>query len=523
MTTPEPTPTEIAPAPELQAHQRLQRALLAKGAHYILTSDTPGGWRDGPVCLLLPSEGGEGPGRVWICLPRDVRGLRSVEINLPKEDLEHGVVAAACSKFPQAKALKELETRLGVAVIGYTEKGRVRGGELARAAKSVADVKALLDTPEDQLAAQDPEQAHGALLFHAEVAGFEGTLQKLVPTAWVTWAIFGLCMVVWLVQVLRGVSPTSPSIEHLRDWGGNFGPLSSAGEPWRTVTAGFLHSGVAHLGMNMWALWDLGRFSERLFGHAAVLVIFLCSVIAGCLGSMVWHPLATGVGASAGIFGLAGAVLGFMLVRRDTIPRSVWVRHGKIMGIYVLLMLAITGVASLGLPIDNAAHVAGLVAGFVSGCCLARPIPPTTGSHLRFLWVPVLAAALALAGTASANAPGVAKTRVLHSFTALVPSYEKLVDEIDAHVLRGGTDPSKGSDLAQRLDLLSTRVADLGRREPAAAATVGALQRAIQPLQELVRKTPAISRTDADGLVERFQKAQEQFVTELKELRAAGG
>jgi rhomboid protease GluP len=70
-------------------------------------------------------------------------------------------------------------------------------------------------------------------------------------------------------------------------WGANFGPATKDGEWWRLATAMFLHFGLVHLAMNMWALWDAGRLVERWIGHLRFAVLYLASGLAGNLVSLV--------------------------------------------------------------------------------------------------------------------------------------------------------------------------------------------------------------------------------------------
>ncbi|MDQ6680875.1 MAG: rhomboid family intramembrane serine protease, partial [Pseudomonadota bacterium] len=93
-------------------------------------------------------------------------------------------------------------------------------------------------------------------------------------------------------------------------WGANFGPATKDGQWWRLASAMFLHFGVLHLAMNMWALWDCGRLVERLFGSARFVVIYLGSGLAGNLVSLVTQgDRAVSGGASGAIFGVFGALL----------------------------------------------------------------------------------------------------------------------------------------------------------------------------------------------------------------------
>ena len=48
-------------------------------------------------------------------------------------------------------------------------------------------------------------------------------------------------------------------------------------EPWRLVTAIFLHGGLLHIGFNMWVLMDIGPMVEELYGSARYLFLFVAT------------------------------------------------------------------------------------------------------------------------------------------------------------------------------------------------------------------------------------------------------
>jgi len=155
-------------------------------------------------------------------------------------------------------------------------------------------------------------------------------------------------------------------------WGANFGPATRDGEWWRLGTAMFVHFGLVHLAVNMWALWDSCRFVERLYGHWRFLAIYGAGGMAGNLFSLLAHgDRAVSGGASGAIFGAYGALLVWLWrERRQVHPVEFrWLFGGA------AAFAAATIAMGLLIPgIDNAAHLGGLICGALAGRSLATPI-----------------------------------------------------------------------------------------------------------------------------------------------------
>ena len=160
----------------------------------------------------------------------------------------------------------------------------------------------------------------------------------------------------------------NPAI-HIR-FGSNFGPLTWTGEEWRLLTSAFLHFGLIHIALNMFALYQGGGLVERLFGSTRFALIYLLSALSGSVASGWWDPLRNSAGASGAIFGVYGALLAFMAVRRADIPPSMLKSISSSALLFCLYSLVIGAAHPL---IDNACHVGGLLGGFVAGVILARP------------------------------------------------------------------------------------------------------------------------------------------------------
>ncbi len=145
-----------------------------------------------------------------------------------------------------------------------------------------------------------------------------------------------------------------------------------SGEIWRFLTAIFLHGGLAHLILNLFALLLFGSILESLIGGRKFLFVFFVSGILANLVSVNFYP--SSLGASGAIFG----VIGVLIVIRPLMP--VWA-FGLPMPIFIagIIWAAIDIFGAIGFfvgnPIDNTgniAHLSGMFFGFVFGALFRK-------------------------------------------------------------------------------------------------------------------------------------------------------
>ena len=132
-----------------------------------------------------------------------------------------------------------------------------------------------------------------------------------------------------------------------------YGPAVAHGEDYRLITAAFVHYGLLHLALNMYALYLIGGVFERYVGSARFLAVYLVSALAGSFGALVVTPQAHTVGASGAIFGLMGAL--FVFERQ----RGMALLGGSIGGLIVINLLITFGIPGISIG----GHVGGLIGG----------------------------------------------------------------------------------------------------------------------------------------------------------------
>jgi membrane associated rhomboid family serine protease len=177
------------------------------------------------------------------------------------------------------------------------------------------------------------------------------------------------------------------------------GPLHGVaeGEWWRLLTSGFLHTEIWHLGLNMLALFWLGRMIEPALGHARYVAIYFASLFTGSLGALILDPDAATRGASGAIYGLLGAAI--VMARNRNIDL---VQSGLIP--ILVINLAFTVFAN-GISIGG--HIGGLIGGLVVTYVieeLARRRRTSTVPAVAFCAVIGVAAAVASVVVATAAA-----------------------------------------------------------------------------------------------------------------------
>lgn len=140
----------------------------------------------------------------------------------------------------------------------------------------------------------------------------------------------------------------------------------------RIVWAMFLHSGVSHIFNNMLILFFLGAMIEKEVGHVRYAILYFLSGIGGnglsLLAKAMTNDLSGSIGASGAVFGLDGVLLAMVLFS-DRRMENVTPTRVILMIIYSLYS------GFTGQNIDNAAHIGGLLTGFIAGmimCMIQR-------------------------------------------------------------------------------------------------------------------------------------------------------
>jgi rhomboid protease GluP len=237
-----------------------------------------------------------------------------------------------------------------------------------------------------------------------------------------TYGLLGIIVAIYVLEEMAGGS-TNPAV--LLRFGATYGPALFAGELWRLFTAMFVHIGLAHVLFNGFALYSIGREVEARYGYARFAAIYFGAGLLGNVISFTWRGLMEfSAGASGAIFGILGAELAFLFFHRNRLGETGRAARSQILRIIILnIIIGVTVVS-----INNAAHMGGLVSGFVLGYLLAprhvlsresKTGYADTASLARRWWVALATVVVIVAGTWAARSAWINYPEAMFRYTTL--------------------------------------------------------------------------------------------------------
>ncbi len=199
----------------------------------------------------------------------------------------------------------------------------------------------------------------------------------------ITNILIAINIVLFILMYLFGRGSTD--IITLLKFGANYGPLVREGEVYRLITCAFLHIGLIHLLVNMYALYIIGPQIEGFVGKWKYILIYLISALIGSLTSIIFNN-SVSAGASGAIFGLMGSLLYFGYHYRVYLGSVLKTQIIPLIIINLFLGFVLSG-------IDNYAHIGGLVGGVIT--TMALGLKDKTSVSERINGIIVLAILLA--------------------------------------------------------------------------------------------------------------------------------
>ena len=174
-----------------------------------------------------------------------------------------------------------------------------------------------------------------------------------------------------LIFVIVDFTGGSENTVHMIACGAAYPPLIlEEGETYRLFTCMFLHFGIYHIVNNMLVLFVLGQRLEPVLGKVKFILVYLLGGLGGNIFSLLMETkkaeYAVSAGASGAVFAVMGAML-YVVIRSRGRIQDISVRQMMIMAGFSLYF----GFTSTG--VDNAAHVGGLVCGFILAALLYHP------------------------------------------------------------------------------------------------------------------------------------------------------
>lgn len=192
---------------------------------------------------------------------------------------------------------------------------------------------------------------------------------------YITNLLISICVFIFALMVVKGANPLGINGLFLYLFGANIKEAVVGGEIYRLITSTFLHASLLHLLFNMYALYIIGNQLESYIGKIKFLIVYLVSAISGSLMSCVFTT-GISVGASGAIFGLLGSLLYFGYHYRLYL--------GSVLKSQIIPLILINLIFGFMDPrIDNAAHIGGLIGGYLTTMALGIKGKSSTSDRIN--------------------------------------------------------------------------------------------------------------------------------------------
>lgn len=193
-----------------------------------------------------------------------------------------------------------------------------------------------------------------------------GSAISISPTrGYITYSLIAINILIFLLEMQQG---GARNLETLYRLGAAVPVEIFSGEPWRILTANFLHYGYIHIGSNLLGLWILGPYVEFYLGWIRYLIVYFISGV-GAIALFAGFAMFLGegdellVGASAAIMGLMGAT--FMILWRGWRQEKSKIAQERLRLVIFIISLQIIFDVSLA-KVSFLGHFFGLIMGMLS-------------------------------------------------------------------------------------------------------------------------------------------------------------
>ena len=175
----------------------------------------------------------------------------------------------------------------------------------------------------------------------------------------ITYGIIGINIFIYLLTAIASGNFFDIDINVLISFGAKENNLILRGEYYRFISCMFLHGGLIHVVLNMYALYNIGPLVEEVYGKIKYLIVYFVAGITSSIFSFLFSD-SVSIGASGAIFGLLGITLVFAVSEKEKIGKEFYKN--------ILMVIVTNLILGFSIPnIDNFGHLGGLIGGAIVG------------------------------------------------------------------------------------------------------------------------------------------------------------